>query len=237
MTVRRSGRQHDEAAAGDAVVTDAPRPPHRPSRRAELIAAAIAEFGRPPAIDSVTTAQVAARTDMGESAVFYHFASTDELLKAVIDELFTGIDARFARAPDEGTRADWLTSVMERQIAWMRGAPDEARLLVVLSSASPRGREILAAVHNRLNATTRALATTLQLVRDDIAPLHAEIVARALFSLIIELADSAYGPDQEPRQSIETLTAAALIVAHRLAADADEADTDGLVRELRLADG
>ena len=64
------------------------RPPHRPSRRAAVIDAAMGLFALHPP-EHVTVADIAAAADMTAAAVYYHFPSKEHVLLEGLQN-FTG---------------------------------------------------------------------------------------------------------------------------------------------------
>src|SRR5437763_5920904 len=61
----------------------ATRPANRPSRRHELVAAALELFALQP-WEMVTVSDIVARAGMTPAAFYYHFASRDELLEELV---------------------------------------------------------------------------------------------------------------------------------------------------------
>jgi AcrR family transcriptional regulator len=80
--------------------TRTPRPAHRPSRRADIINAALSLFVRSP-YDDVTVAEIAALADLTPAAVHYHFDGKEQILLEAIrtfsDELL-GVAQRLVDA-------------------------------------------------------------------------------------------------------------------------------------------
>lgn len=196
------------------------RPAHRPSRRAEIVAAAIAEFGSAESLEAVSVPQVIARTGMGMSAFYYHFASIDEVLEVVADELFAGVAARFAVHPGEETLAVWAAGAVGRQVRWLGEHPAETRLLVVFSNGSLGGPTVLTAVHDGMTRTVVPISESLMDMSPSLPALEAEVVSRALVSLVIELADAALDQGLGPATGIDSLATAAEVIALRLVTDA-----------------
>jgi AcrR family transcriptional regulator len=195
-------------------------PAHRPSRRAEIIAAAIVEFGSAESLEAVSVSQIIARTGMGMSAFYYHFASIDEVLEVVVDELFAGVAARFAVRPGEESLAVWAAGAVGRQVRWLGEHPAETRLLVVFSNGSLGGPTVLAAVHDGMTRTVVPISESLLEMSPALPVLEAEVVSRALVSLVIELADAALDPGLDPTTGLDSLATAAEVLAVRLVTDA-----------------
>jgi AcrR family transcriptional regulator len=62
-----------------------PKPANRPSRRQDLIAAAVELFSLQPS-DLVTVADIVDRASMTPAAFYYHFSSREQLLEEVVRE-------------------------------------------------------------------------------------------------------------------------------------------------------
>ena len=187
------------------------RPAHRPSRRAEIIAAAIAELGSAESPETVSVAQIVARTGMGVSAFYYHFASIDEVLEVVVDELFAGVAGRFAVGPGEDGPEAWAAGAMGRQVRWIGEHRAEARLLVAFANGSIAVPTVL----SRLTRAAVSIGGSLVAVSPSVPVLEVEVVSRALVSLVTELADAA----GDPSTGLDSLTTAAEVIALRLVTD------------------
>jgi len=185
----------------------------RPSRRAALISAAVDEFGATTSLEAVTAAQIAARTGMGLSAFYYHFASIDALLEAVVEALFNGISTRSKPRPDEVDLATWASASMQRQLDWISDRPGEARLLVAISGGSPGGPAVLSAVHGRLTTLSIEVGRDLVALDPRNDELTSEILARSFISLVTEVASLAFDGIAPDRSELRS---AAMLLAHRL---------------------
>lgn len=109
--------------------TDAARlPAHRPSRRQEIVDAAIRVFAR-NGFAETSIQDVADEAGVVPTAVYYHFSGKDELfdvaLSAVIHELDEVVDA----ARPEGDQAGALGLIIEAVWAWIETRPAHARIL------------------------------------------------------------------------------------------------------------
>src|SRR6186713_1873247 len=95
----RRGRQRaviERAMIGGVpnAVSDAPEqlppPAHRPSRRNQIIDAAIRQFARKGFVDA-SISDVADEADVAVTAVYYHFSGKEELFGAAVDQVFRSI--------------------------------------------------------------------------------------------------------------------------------------------------
>jgi len=120
---------HDVAMAeGDDIAT--PLPAHRPSRRNDIIDAAILQFARKGFVDAVIS-DVADEADVVVTAVYYHFSGKEELFSAAVNRVFQSISevVAAARGDDEpGDRAS-LDAVIDAVWNWIDDHPEEATLL------------------------------------------------------------------------------------------------------------
>jgi AcrR family transcriptional regulator len=110
--------------------SQASRPAHRPSRRDEIVAAAIDVFGQQGYAETNIT-EVAAAADVASSSVYYHFAGKselfDEAIKAVYESLDSAVEA--ARAEHEAGSREALAAVIAAANRWVDGHPLAARML------------------------------------------------------------------------------------------------------------
>ena len=74
----------------DAIKTS--QPAHRPSRRNDIIDAAIRLFARKGFVDAAIS-DVADEADVVVTAVYYHFAGKEELFSAAVHRVFESISA------------------------------------------------------------------------------------------------------------------------------------------------
>jgi AcrR family transcriptional regulator len=112
---------------------------HRPSRRDEVVDAAIAVFSRRGFVDA-SVADVAAEAGVAITAVYYHFAGKDDLYGAAIDKVLGSIDAIVAavRADDGVVETDTLDKVIDAVWGWVDRNPDAATLVHLHTPAVTR---------------------------------------------------------------------------------------------------
>lgn len=112
------------------VELEARKPAHRPSRRPELIQAAVAVFARQGYAES-SVEDVAEEAGVVPTAIYYHFGTKEELLhqalKSAMDQFSEAIlEARSAGEPAD---ADVLRRVIKTGWHWWESHPDESVLI------------------------------------------------------------------------------------------------------------
>ena len=119
---------HDEPMADDDTLE--PLPAHRPSRRSDIIDAAIRQFARKGFVDAAIS-DVAEEADVVVTAVYYHFSGKEELFSAAVNRVFKSISdvVAAARGDDEPGDAASLDAVIDAVWNWIDDHPEEATLL------------------------------------------------------------------------------------------------------------
>lgn len=119
--------RHDWRVADQTAVTV---PAHRPSRRNEIIDAAIRQFARKGFADA-SISDVAKEADVVATAVYYHFSGKEELFSTAVNQVFQSITGVVAetRADDDPLDAAALDRVIDAVWDWIDAHPDEATLL------------------------------------------------------------------------------------------------------------
>jgi AcrR family transcriptional regulator len=165
--------------------SDATAPAHRPSRRNDVIDAAIRLFARKGFVDAAIS-DVAEEADVVVTAVYYHFSCKEELFSAAVHRVFDSISAVVAsvRPDDSPTDRATLDAVIDAVWDWIDTHPDEATLFYL-----------------QLPGATRQIAA----LRQEFEDLH---VRRAFGYL-----DSSESRGRAPaaRRAIETLSARTLV--------------------------
>jgi AcrR family transcriptional regulator len=87
-----------------------PKPANRPSRRQDLIAAAIDLFSLQPS-DLVTVADIVERAGMTPAAFYYHFSSREQLLEEVVAEFAETWVSTIERLLSDAQTAEGLSDV------------------------------------------------------------------------------------------------------------------------------
>jgi AcrR family transcriptional regulator len=112
----------------DAIKTS--QPAHRPSRRNDIIDAAIRLFARKGFVDAAIS-DVADEADVVVTAVYYHFAGKEELFSVAVHRVFESISAVVSgvRADDAPADEETLDAVTQAVWGWIDTHPDEATLV------------------------------------------------------------------------------------------------------------
>ena len=121
--------RHDVPMA-DVEDDAAPQPAHRPSRRNDIIDAAIRQFARKGFVDA-SISDVAEEADVVVTAVYYHFSGKEELFSAAVNRVFQSISGEVAaaRGDDQPGDAASLDAVIDAVWNWIDDHPEEATLL------------------------------------------------------------------------------------------------------------
>jgi AcrR family transcriptional regulator len=112
--------------------TRSSRPANRPSRRHEILEAAVDLLAvQPP--DEIAVSDIAAHCGMTPAAFYYHFASKDEIL----DEIVAGFAAEWTlnvtAAFAEVSSRDDLPGIIDNVLAWVEEHERSARVYFVSS--------------------------------------------------------------------------------------------------------
>jgi AcrR family transcriptional regulator len=105
-------------------------PAHRPSRRTDIVDAAIQLFARKGFVDT-SISDVAAAADVVVTAVYYHFCGKEELFSAAVNRVFESINDVVAkvRADDMPGDEATLDAVIDAVWGWIDTHPDDAALI------------------------------------------------------------------------------------------------------------
>ena len=189
------------------------RPAHRPSRREEIVKAAIAEFadGGP---EGGSMSGIAIRADMTSAAVYYHFKSKD----AVIDEIYAQLHDKWLTllAAQEGETGLglWVEGAIQRCANWMREEPEECRFLFLAGDAFGGYSRTRRREHVR--RMIGHVANNLREFCPEIDRLSSIMRASALTTLIAEVARTSFqGRSRVPR-TFPTTVKAAVVIGHRI---------------------
>ncbi len=104
--------------------------PHRPSRRHEIVDAAIRVFADKSFSDA-SIGDVALEANVVPSAVYYHFAGKDELFELAMRRVLDNVNAIVAegRAQENSDEPPSLEAVILAVWHWVEAHPDESKLL------------------------------------------------------------------------------------------------------------
>jgi AcrR family transcriptional regulator len=101
---------------------------HRPSRRQEIVAAAIRVFAR-TGFSETSVQDIADEAGVVPTAVYYHFAGKEELFDVALHAVIAELDAVVEEARPEGDQAEALPLIITAVWEWIQGHPDHARIL------------------------------------------------------------------------------------------------------------
>ncbi len=162
----------------------AAQPAHRPSRRSDIIDAAIRLFARKGFVDAAIS-DVAEEAEVVVTAVYYHFSGKEELFTAAVHKVFDSISAEVSavRADDDPSDEESLDRVIDAVWGWIDTHPDEATL-----------------IHLQLPGATRQIAT----LRQEFEDLH----VRRAFGY---LGPTEGKPRTAARRAVENLTVRTLV--------------------------
>lgn len=123
---------------------EGPPSPYRPSRRAEIIFAAIHVFAIKGFHDS-TIQDIADEAGVVPTAIYYHFEGKSDLFDACIARVWQSLDKATAQARPESGTVDSGTyiQVIEAAWSWVERYPDAATLLYLQTpGATARSRQL-----------------------------------------------------------------------------------------------
>lgn len=104
-------------------------PAHRPSRRQEIVDAAIKVFAR-TGFTETSVQDVADEAGVVPTAVYYHFAGKDQLFDVVLQSVISELDEVVDRArPEDDHPAVALPQITTAVWNWIESRPDHARIL------------------------------------------------------------------------------------------------------------
>src|SRR3954451_11821573 len=158
------------------------RPAHRPSRRATVVHSAMELFASQRS-DAITVAEIADAAGMTSAAVYYHFASKDDILLEGLRALGEAMVTEARRIQvDLAARADSIGELPVRLLEWMDGRRAEATVWFVKSSGVSLAVEQL---RRELRGDLIAVfSRAARAARQKISAAEAAVVATALLSLL-----------------------------------------------------
>jgi AcrR family transcriptional regulator len=114
-------------------------PAHRPSRRDEIVDAAIAVFAAHGFVDAAIS-QVAETAGVAVTAVYYHFASKSDLYEAAISRVLRTVDDIVAavRADDAPGDQETLHRAIDAVWEWVDANPGPATLMSLHTPSATR---------------------------------------------------------------------------------------------------
>lgn len=153
----------------------AARPRTRPRDRRQTILTAAAEQFRDLGFQNVSMADIAAAVGIGASALYYHFKSKQDLLRAVVRDVLASLEAAVADAED-----------LDEILVQLAHAHFEARVTAVLWQREarylePEDRKYAYDVGQRLKRRVEKALTVSHL---GMSPAHADLRAWAVLSVL-----------------------------------------------------
>jgi AcrR family transcriptional regulator len=103
-------------------------PAHRPSRRQEIIDAAVKVFAR-TGFAETSVQDIAEEAGVVPTAVYYHFAGKDELFDVALQSVIAELDAVVDSVRPEGDQSGALPLIIAAVWEWIESEPDHARIL------------------------------------------------------------------------------------------------------------
>lgn len=117
-------------------------PAHRPSRRNEIVDAAIKVFSRSGYAET-SIQDVADEAGVVPTAVYYHFAGKDELFNVALQTVITELDEVVEKSRPEGDQSDALSHIISAVWEWIEQRPDHARILYSHLPGTTRKAQVL----------------------------------------------------------------------------------------------
>ena len=117
-------------------------PAHRPSRRGEIVDAAIKVFSRSGYAET-SIQDVADQAGVVPTAVYYHFAGKDELFNVALQTVIVELDEVVERSRPEGDQSGALGQIIEAVWDWIEQRPDHARILYSHLPGTTRQAQVL----------------------------------------------------------------------------------------------
>jgi len=114
-------------------------PAHRPSRREEIVDAAIDVFAEKGFVDT-SMSDIAKAADVAVTAVYYHFAGKEDLYGAAIGSVLESVNEVVAsvRPDDAPANENTLDQVIDAVWDWVDNNPGPARLMHLHTPAATR---------------------------------------------------------------------------------------------------
>jgi len=103
-------------------------PAHRPSRRQEIIDAAVKVFAR-TGFAETSVQDIAEEAGVVPTAVYYHFAGKDELFDVALQSVIAELDAVVDSVRPDGDQSGALPLIIGAVWDWIESEPDHARIL------------------------------------------------------------------------------------------------------------
>lgn len=165
--------------------TTARRPAHRPSRRDDVLTAGTVEFVE-RGFAAVSVTDIAKRAGMTPAAVYYHFATKEDVLLEVVRRTGDAISGLCrAPLPTDGSEAS-VTALVDRFLVWLDGHPADARLYYQSSQGATADVEALRREQRR-DQVAALLTGPLRPARTSMSATELRVVAIAVLVLFGEI--------------------------------------------------
>ncbi|AWH93069.1 TetR/AcrR family transcriptional regulator [Dietzia lutea] len=164
------------------------KPAHRPSRRPQILRAALEEFGVTGVQggDLAAMSVIADRAGVTAAAMYYHFASKSDLLVSLLECAEPDIDALLDEVAPTQEATAWAGSMIEAFTRWVRRDPLMARFYFI-TAPSVAAPEVRDAYDASQQAFTRRLVEVLGRLRPEAGELELWTQAVALLALMHEV--------------------------------------------------
>ncbi len=198
-------------------------PAHRPSRRNEIVDAAIKVFSRSGYAET-SIQDVADEAGVVPTAVYYHFAGKDELFNVALQTVITELDEVVEQSRPEGDQSHALGLIISAVWTWIEQRPDHARILYSHLPGATRQAQVLRKEFEEQHIE-RAFVYARQAPPDErrhrtAAATHAasRLSVRTLISLLIAIHPMRLEGGPLSRRSPKALRAALEAVSQRIVA-------------------
>jgi AcrR family transcriptional regulator len=123
---------------------------HRPSRRAELMSAAVELLALQPR-DMVTVSDIVARAGMTPAAFYYHFVSREQMIEEIVQDFADEWSGLGDRLWEQAQNVDAVVSVVIQMLAWAAREQQRATFFFLAGvGASPAVEDIRRDARNNL---------------------------------------------------------------------------------------
>jgi AcrR family transcriptional regulator len=112
------------------------KPANRPSRRQDLIGAAVELLSLQP-WDMVTVADIVDRAGMTPAAFYYHFSSREQLLEEVVEEFAETWVETIEASLEQARTIDDLCQVPVTLLSQIEGSQEVARIFFLSAASAP----------------------------------------------------------------------------------------------------
>ena len=193
------------------------RAAHRPSRRDDIIRAAVKVFAdRGYAEASVN--DVAAAAQVVVSGIYYHFEGKAQLFDLAIAEVYESLDGAIeaSRVGHEPGSAEALRSAIRAGQRWVDDHPHGSKMLYNQLPGATPGSARLREQHESKHVATAYQYLQMSARSPDVVGPASELVARTLVHLIISVMPLRLEEGLLGRRSRRSLEASLMAVCHQI---------------------